>query len=370
MTARSSHGAIGLDARYATCSKLFEAERQELFRQQWLCVATKSELEQHSTLARQINGSSIILTCDETNEVNCFYNVCRHRGAKLIAEEHVSCAADQAADIVCPYHAWRYDKRGDLKTAPNMNEVADFDKKRFGLQRIECRTWNNLVWICFSENPPEFNEVFGKLIEKTQPWRIDQLQLHSSVAYRVNANWKLLFQNYNECYHCPTVHPALNRLTPYKNSHNDFEKGAILGGPMQLSADSQSMTSDGKFAGSPLSSLDPEQLRTVVYYTVFPTLFMSLHPDYVLFHRLVPLASNATQVYCDFFFEGETSESNRSSRDKAIRFWDETNRQDWKVCELVQLGMSNPGYIPGPYSNLESLVASFDRHYLSTTGYG
>lgn len=365
---RSADGAYGLAAKYVTCNEVFRREQLLVFQNEWLCVGGVHELSNNSLLVKDINGVSIAVSIDQTGTIRCFHNVCRHRGAQLVSD---NCTVElnngpNGSDIVCPYHAWRYGRSGELKTAPNMSEVDDFCKEDFGLIKVECRVWEGLIWICLSETPIDFEARFSGLGKLVDPWKIPSLSLHASIEYQVQANWKLLFQNYNECYHCPTVHPALNRLTPYKNASNDFDQGPILGGPMQLSDNSESITVDGKLADSILAGLNADQSRSVVYYTVFPSIFISLHPDYVLIHRLVPESTSQTSVTCDFLFAGSTNDANRELRHKAVQFWDETNRQDWNVCELVQKGMANHGYVPGPYSNLESLVAAFDRHYLAT----
>jgi Rieske 2Fe-2S family protein len=159
------------------------------------------------------------------------------------------------------------------------------------------------------------------------------------------------------------VHPALNRLTPYKQSSNDLVEGPILGGPMNLADDCQTMSSDGQFVGRYLPNLNAHQRRIVFYYTVFPSLFISLHPDFVMLHYLRRANFDQTLVTCQFLFHPDSTRQMAFDPQRAIEFWDQTNRQDWHVCELTQRGMSDPGYRPGPYSNLESMLAAFDRHY-------
>jgi Rieske 2Fe-2S family protein len=160
------------------------------------------------------------------------------------------------------------------------------------------------------------------------------------------------------------VHPALNALTPYQASDNDFTSGPILGGPMYLADGVESMTRTSCHIAAPRPRLDSRQRRSVYYYTVFPSFFLSLHPDYVMIHRLQPVAVDRTLVHCDFFCHPD--EVARPSFDPApaVEFWDLTNRQDWHVCELVQQGAVSREFRPGPYAELESVVAAFDRHYL------
>jgi Rieske 2Fe-2S family protein len=101
----------------------------------------------------------------------------------------------------------------------------------------------------------------------------------------------------------------------------------------------------------------------VYYFTVFPTFFLSFHPDYLLVHWLDPRAVDRTHVTCDFLFSPEVKSQNGFDPNDAVEFWDLTNRQDWAVCERVQSGARSRAFSPGPLSNLESIVAAFDRHY-------
>ena len=266
--------------------------------------------------------------------------------------------------IQCPYHAWTYSRSGDLTSAPNMAENDNFDAKSHGLLEVSCEVHGGFIWINF--NPKEsVSQWLQPVAQHFLDWQISDLRIKHELIYDVEANWKLIFQNYSECYHCPIVHPMLNRLTPYQGSSNELDEGPILGGPMGLAEASQTMSCDGKYAGPPIANLNPDQLRSVYYFTICPTMFLSLHPDYVLIHRIERIDTGNSKVICQFLFPAESSNQQKLAPDQAIEFWDITNRQDWEVCELAQKGMSDPAYQPGPYSHLESVVAAFDRNYLS-----
>ena len=252
---------------------------------------------------------------------------------------------------------------------PNMNDVEGFDTAQHDLISVKCDSWNGFVFVCLRNAGPSLEEFLGPLKQHAESWSFSELRVAEELCYEVNANWKLLFQNYSECYHCPTVHPALNRLTPYKGSHNDLERGAILGGPMQLSPNSETMSCDGHAVGKILPMLDERQRRRVAYYTIFPTMFLSAHPDYVLVHRLERNGPRETRVICQFLVHPDVIDHPGFNPAAAVEFWDSTNKQDWQVCELVQRGMSDVGYVPGPYSNLESMVAEFDRYYRERMGF-
>ena len=252
-----------------------------------------------------------------------------------------------------------------------MQGVEDFAVEDHGLIEVASATYAGFVWINFDpdqslqlSNDQLLAQWLSPIADRFENWRVSELKVAHEIRYEVAANWKLIFQNYSECYHCPSVHPMLNRLTPYQGSSNDLESGPILGGPMSLGDDSQTMSTDGKFAGLPIEGLSKDQLGSVHYFTICPTMFLSLHPDYVLIHRLERIDVGNTKVICQFLFHPNTIKADDFDPSQAIEFWDLTNQQDWEVCELAQAGMSDPAYIPGPYSNLESVVAAFDEYYL------
>jgi Rieske 2Fe-2S family protein len=175
----------------------------------------------------------------------------------------------------------------------------------------------------------------------------------------------MLFQNYSECYHCPTVHPALNRLTSYRSATNDLTSGAFLGGPMELEHGIETVSENGKLVSRRFHELTEQQRSRVFFYTVFPTMFVSPHPDYVMVHVLSRKERALTDVACHFLVPRSSAVQSKVDFARATALWDEINRQDWEMCELTQLGAESPAFRPGPYSTLEPMVYAFDRHYLT-----
>lgn len=189
------------------------------------------------------------------------------------------------------------------------------------------------------------------------------------MEYNVKANWKLIFLNYCECYHCPVIHPNLAKLSPYRSGENDLISGAFLGGFMRLNQSGTSLTMSGNRCGVVLGELSGEDLNRVYYYSVLPDLLLSLFPDYVMVHRLLPQSPSQTQVVCEWLFSPESFERTDFNPDDGARFWDRVNQQDWQVCELMQVGVSSRAYRPGLYSSAESLLAQFDRDFLRVMGH-
>ena len=359
---RTTNGASGLERDFVCSQEVYDRETNRVFSSNWICIARIEELNSDSQiLPVEFENHKLVVVRDNESQVRTFRNFCRHRGSHLVTNEDCGNIGQR---IQCPYHAWTYDRSGQLVSAPNMDGVEDFDPADFGLIEVPTAYYGGFVWICFSPQQ-SLTDFLAPLASNFADWELERLRIAAEIRYEVRANWKLIFQNYNECYHCPMVHPTLNRLTPYKDASNDLESGAILGGPMRLAEGTQTMSQGGNLAGRILPELDATQARSVYYYTIFPSLFFSPHPDYVLIHRIERLGIGRTRVTCQWLFDPDVISRPGFNADSAIQFWDMTNRQDWKVCELAQTGMGDAGYTPGPYSNLESVVAAFDRHYKS-----
>ena len=170
-----------------------------------------------------------------------------------------------------------------------------------------------------------------------------------------------MFENYSECYHCPGVHPMLSKVSPYDSAENDLTEGPFLGGFMKINKGA-GLTMSGKACALPVGNVD--NLQHVFYYSIFPNMLLSLHPEYVMVHQLWPQSPERTLIVCDWLFHPDAFTRDDFKPEDAIEFWDMTNKQDWHVCELSQQGIASRAYQPGPYSSRESIPAAWDREYL------
>ena len=357
-------GATTLPAPYYADDTYFRREMEALFATQWICAGRVEQVEAPGRfILREVLGESIIIASNAAGQVNAFYNVCRHRGTKLCTEQQ----GDFGRSIQCPYHAWTYDLDGRLIGAPHMDEVPHFSKQEYPLHRVHADVWDGHIFINLSrEAPPtRLHDQLGGLPEKFMGWRMRDLRLGHRIIYDVKANWKLIVQNYNECLHCPNLHPALNKLSHYLSGENEPLQAAYMGGRMDLRPGVDTLTMTGKCERASLPGLSPEDARRVYYYAIFPNMLLSLHPDYMMVHTLWPLAPDRTINICEWHFHPAEMARPGFSPDDAVEFWDLTNRQDWHVCELSQAGISSRAYTPGPYSNREDLLYAFDRMIVS-----
>src|SRR5207247_667820 len=301
-------------------------------------------------------------------------NVCRHRGTRLCEEPE----GRFSETIQCPYHAWTYTIDGQLIGAPHMNEVPGFDKGDYPLHAVPLETWEGFAFVNLAREPQAFAQAFTPLAGRFSRFNLPALKSARRIDYDVAANWKLVFQNYSECLHCPVIHPGLAKLTPYTSGANDLFDGPFLGGYMIITKEGGSLTLSGRACGAPVgvlpaedrhrvyfyslfsymlllilldyvmfhtlwpggtctprvqlsgrSSVAPigvmpaEDRHRVYFYSLFPNLLLSLHPDYVMFHTLWPEGPGQTRISCEWLFHPDSFGQPGFDPDDAVRFWDE-----------------------------------------------
>jgi len=346
-----------LEGRYFTDPEIFRAEMERFYFGMWVCVGRSEQIATAGKyFVAEVAGESVIVTREEGGGVRGFYNVCRHRGTQLCAEP----TGEFAGRIQCPYHAWTYGLDGRLLAAPHMEGEA-FRKEDYPLHAVGAEEWEGLIFVYLGKEKTALREQLGDLPEKFAGWGMGDLRRYKIEKYEVKANWKLIVQNYNECLHCPVLHPALNKVTNYLSGDNDPAHEGYIGGSMLFRGEAETMSVDGVRRRAYLPGLNAEQRKLVLYYAVYPNLFLSLHPDYVMVHRLWPRAVDRTEVETEWLFHPAEMAKEDFYGDDAVEFWDITNKEDWWITEQSQKGVSSRGYIPGPYSKSEKLPAEFDK---------
>lgn len=343
-------------------------ERERLLLNGWVAVGRAEQVAAPGQyFLADVAGQSIIVLRDRGGVIRAFYNVCTHRGSRL-CEEHQGRFSET---LQCPYHAWTFALDGRLVGAPSTNDLEGFSRADWPLRPVAVGLWEGFVFLNLAPQPEPFERYMAPIWTRFARFGTAGLKLGRSIEYTVKANWKLIVQNYSECYHCALVHPELTRLTPPVAGGNDLTEGPFLGGYMDLNNPGGSMTMSGRVCGLPVSGDIPEEDHgRVYYYSVMPNMLLSLHPDYVMYHILWPRSVNETSITCAWLFHPDTLANPSFDIDDGVKFWDLTNRQDWHVCELSQQGIESRGYRPGPYSHRESIPAAFDRYYLDVMGHG
>ena len=352
-------GAKTLPQRYFNSPDIFAQEQERIFSKHWILVGHQSDLaEAGDYFVVNVAGESFIVVRDQKSAFRAFYNVCRHRGTRLCEK-----AKGHLRAIQCPYHAWSYALDGRLLGAPHMDDVPGFNKADYSLNAVTLAAWEGFIFLNLASSSISLEEWFAPLAGRFSHWNLPFLRSAGRIEYDVRANWKLIFENYSECYHCPGVHPALSKLTSYDSAENDLCEGPFLGGFMAITK-GHSLTLSGNACALAVGDMRGEDHHRVFYYSIFPNMLLSMHPDYVMVHQLWPQAPERTLILCDWFFSPQAFGRADFCPADAIDFWDMTNKQDWHVCELSQQGIASRAYRPGPYSARESIPAAWDREYL------
>jgi len=340
---------------------VYEQEVKRLFRTSWQCLGREDEIaEPGSFRTVEVAGSGVLVVRNRLGELKAFHNVCRHRGTRLVEEAE----GKNLTRLLCPYHAWTYDLDGRLLGTPHMREAKRFDRSEFGLHPVALQTWRGFVFVNLSPRPEPLEKTLGGLIARTANYPLEALRRTHRVVYEIAANWKLVVQNANECYHCPGVHPQLVKITPYRSGEEDLRAGPVFGGWMDFVDGVRAATLSGTTVRAPFPGLSAEDRRRVYYYVLYPVNFLSLFPDYVTFDWFIPLGPERTRLIFDVYVHRDEPDA----AEDAMEFWEMTNRQDWHICEMAHLGSKTAAYFQGRYSSEEDVVHLVDQYYLKRMG--
>jgi len=347
--------SVTLPSAAYTSSEVMAWEQDRFFEAGWVCVGRSADLGRAGDrTAVAIGGDGVVLVRAEDGRLRGFFNVCRHRGHQVVEPGAVT----NAPTIRCPYHAWVYGLDGCLRGAADFAGVPGFDVADYRLTEARVQEWHGWVFVNVSGDAG-FGPSVGSLHRFVEPYAPGDLASAARHDYVVRANWKLIVENYHECYHCSSIHPELCTVSPPTSGVNFEPDGAWVGGSMELADDAATMSLTGQSGGAVLTGLSDAERRQVLYLGLFPNLLISLHPDYVLTHLLTPLNIGETKVECEWLFPPAAMSRAGFDPAYAVDFWDLTNRQDWHACESVQKGMASRGHRPGPLSPREDAVYQF-----------
>jgi Rieske 2Fe-2S family protein len=334
---------------------VFEWEQHNIF-SGWICVGHAGDLDGIGTQRAVGSGANgVLLVHGDDGAIRAFANTCRHRGHELLA-----CGASaKRRGIVCPYHSWSYRLDGRVRNAPGFSDTDGFEPDEFGLAELRLVNWHGWLFTDPSGEDAEFTDHVAGLEEVVGPYRPEDLTIVDRHSYELATNWKVIAENYQECYHCSTIHPELSRISPPTSGENLELAGSWMGGWMSIIEGAETMSLTGKSGGVAIQGLSEHELRSVMYLVGYPNLLVSLHPDYVMTHLMTPVAVDRTHVECAWAFPKDVAAQPDFDPSYAVDFWDLTNRQDWAACESVQRGLSSPHARPGPLAPDEDGVYQF-----------
>jgi Rieske 2Fe-2S family protein len=388
-----------LERDFYVAPEVFAADLARIFHRHWIFVGYAFQVPRPGDFfTYKVGTESIIVLRDRSGEVRAFHNVCRHRGSRICKTEQ-----GNAHRLVCPYHRWTYELDGSLVLDPSRE--FGVDKAELSLRPVALEDAAGLLFVSIlpGDAPPDFSDALATIRRKMKPHALDRAKIAHQIDYVVKANWKLVFENNRECYHCPPNHKE------YNTAAYDVQRDAAMLDPsLQPGMDAIVARANARFRslgldegdamstmtgmafrchrtpvmegfvtqsmdGKPLSNRlmgdikewDSGTLRT----TVFPNFWQHTNCDYAAAARLTPIGPDETQVRGYWLVNAEAVEGKDYTLDRLLPIWDITNRQDWTICEDQQAGVSSRAYVPGPYSRIrERNVAHFLDWYLSELG--
>lgn len=343
------HCPEALPAHFYYDAAQFEREQTAIWRRNWISAGRDSDLAPMSVRRLAVAGQNLILVKDRAGKIACFHNTCRHRGAEI-------CAADgklSSALLTCRYHQWSYDLSGALVRVPFATPTADFETSAHGLFSVPVRLWNGFVFVCLAEDPPPFEAVPDLGAAALDAWPLARLVTGHSAVTRVACNWKIFWENYNECLHCPGVHPLLCDMVPvYRRGlmapNEDPAWRPDRSPEPVLKPGARSWTMNGAACGPEFPGLSQAQRDAgMTFVTLLPTMFIVAHVDYVRTVTVTAVAPEVTELKAEWLFPRETLAAPDFDLGNVIDFAATVLAEDAAACEMNQRGLRSEKYRAG-----------------------
>ena len=365
-----------LPSSYYHSERIFSQEKEKIFCREWFYAAREEQLAHPGDyLVLDVAGESILLVRTKEGEVKAHYNVCRHRGARIIPAPGVEADGGVklgggvlgTTGLRCAYHQWTYGLDGKLLNAPFTREGEDLCKADFSLYPVAVEIWGGFIFVNLSpehaaRHQRTLRTQFGEAMERVKRYPLADLRVARRLTYDVQANWKIVMENYNECYHCGGVHPELCDIVPAFRQQGGGELEWERGIPHKEGA--VTFTWTGKTGRAAFPGLDEDEKVRHKGELIYPNMMLSLACDHVAVFTLWPQGPQRTRIVCDFLFHPEEMRKPDFDPADAVDFWDLVNRQDWAICQRVQQGTSSRVHKFGYYAPMEDLSLDIRRYVL------
>jgi Rieske 2Fe-2S family protein len=365
-----------LQQAFYTSNEVFEAEWVSIFQKHWLYAGNTAKLsEPGDYFLYHLKNDSIIIIRGNNGEVYAHYNTCRHRGSAVCLTD-----SGHTAKLICPYHQWVYDKDGTLLNARMMPD--NFCKESYHLHSVPVQVVEGLIFICLAEPAPDFSFIKKSLTPFLKPYKINAAKPACIKKYKLNANWKLVAENFRECYHCGGAHPEYCSAVIGANLREDTHELAaakqeqwskkgletklveVIPGtttyairyPLRPGVESYSL--DGKKVSIPMGS-HTDYDAGVVGLVNYPNFWMDAVSDYIWTMRVTPVDAATTDVEFCWLVDERAVEGKDYDVQRLTEFWEITGEQDGKLCENNFKGILSNAYQPGPYAPVEDQVVNF-----------
>jgi len=343
--------------------EVFDEERERIFWRQWFVVGREEEVAAPGDyVVKDVAGESILVVRTRSGALAAHYNVCRHRGSQLVPD----CRSGTFAGAIrCPYHSWTYTLEGELRTAPFLDESDGLARGDLSLHPVGVDTWGGFLFVHLTPRDAaapghSLSAQLAAVPERLSRYPLAELRVARRIVYEVRANWKVMLENYNECYHCGPVHPELCRLVPAFRQRGGSDLDWEHGIPHRDGA--WTFTATGTTNRLPFEGLSEEERTRHKGELIYPNFMLSLSAEHVAAFYVLPHGPDRTTIVNEFLFHPEEMAKPDFAPAAAVDFWDLVNHQDWAICESVQRGMSSRVFERGYYAPMESWSLDIRRY--------
>jgi len=343
----------------------FQREQKGIWARTWVYVGRANDLERMTLRRVSVAGENLILVKDQDGAIRCFHNTCRHRGSEL-------CSAPErklkSRLIACPYHQWTYALSGELVGTPFVSITDDFDKSDHGLFSVHVREWNGFVFVCLADDPPDFAEVPDLGLSIYDNWPMADLVTGHTVTTEIACNWKIFWDNFNECLHCPGIHKELCDFVPvYSHGIMGHEEAADWTPQTPVPAHSlkpgaRTWTKTGQPCGPEFPGLTQAERDAGYHFvTLLPSMFIVAHVDYVRAVSLKPLGPERTELKAEWMFAYGSLNAPDFDLRNVVDFASTVLREDAEACEMNQRGLRSSRFKHGTLVPQEYAIYKFHQ---------
>jgi Rieske 2Fe-2S family protein len=367
---------FSLEQPFYTSAEILSAEWEAIWKEHWIYAGNIAQLKKAGDyFLYKINQDEIIIIKGNNDDVHAHYNTCTHRGSAICLEQK-----GHAAKLICPYHQWVFDKDGRLLNARMMPD--DFCKEQYNLRSVAVEVVEGLIFISLAKEPPSFSTIRESLAPFVKTYNIKEAKIACQKNYMLRANWKLVAENFRECYHCGGAHPEYcsaviganlredtSELTNEKNkvwSEKGLATELIEVTPgtttyavrYPLRPGIESYSTDGKKVSIPMGHHQDHDAG-VVGLVNYPNFWVDAVSDYMWTMRITPIDASTTDVEFCWLVDGKAEEGKDYDVKHLTDFWEITGEQDGRLCENNFKGIESSAYRPGPYAAVEDQVVNF-----------
>jgi Rieske 2Fe-2S family protein len=343
----------------------YAREQRTIWARNWVAAGRMADLRPGTMVKRQVGAASVILCRTPEGHLSAFHNVCRHRGAELCSRDE----QPMGKLITCRYHAFAYAANdGRLMATGHAHPTDDFRREDHGLRQVAVMVWNGFVFVNLSREPGPLKPDLG--LDHLKNWPMESLITGHRMVRELACNWKVFWENYNECLHCPGVHPELCDMVPiYRTGlmgRNEAADWTPEEAPQpMLKEGAATWTASGKPCGPEFPGLTAiERQNGYNFVTVYPTMFVVAHVDYVRAVFLEPTGPETTRLTAEWYFPQETLDQPGFDAAEVAAFAKIVMAQDCEVAELNQRGLRSPAYERGRLMPEEYAIRDFHRWVL------